>query len=164
MRAFVAAAVAASVAVTACGSAFAFDPAMGQPWQRFSPPAAVAYFKLPFHAVPGAERVAYGLAVTAPMLRSSGTAPMLIADTPRLLDLSFHGIAPEALRVTGQVAWAGGSSQRPDGQRLNLLGGVGDLVLGLAGTAVAVYGIYSLVKKKCPAVSTSTGGCVKAAN
>jgi hypothetical protein len=164
MRAFVAAVVAASVAVAACGSAFAFDPATGQPWQRFSPPAAVAYFRLPFHTEPGADRVAYGLALTAPMLRSSGAAPLLIADTPRLLDLSFHGVVPDALRVTGQVAWATGSSKPSGDRRLNLLGGVGDLVLGLAGTAVAVYGIYSLVKKKCPAVSTSTGGCVKPAS
>ena len=137
---------------------------MGQPWQRFSPPAAVAYFRLPFHTVPGADRVAYGLALTAPVLRSSSAPPMLMAETPRLLDLSFRGITPDALRVTGQVAWAPSSSHHSDDRRLNLLGGVGDLVLGLAGTAVAVYGIYSLVKKKCPAVSTSTGGCVKPAS
>ena len=103
----------------------------------------------------------YGFAVTAPMLRTSGMAPVLIADTPKLLDLRFNGVVPDTLRVTGQVAWTMDSSQQPDGQRLNLLGGLGDLVLGLAGTAVAVYGIYSLVKKKCPAVSTTTGGCVK---
>lgn len=164
MRAFVAAAVAASVLTASCGSAFAFDPATGQPWQRFSPPAAVAYFKLPFNATRTEDRVVYGFAITAPMLRYSSMAPALIADTPKLLDLRFNGAVPDTLRVTGQVAWTLDPSKQLDGQRLNLLGGLGDMVLGLAGTAVAVYGIYSLVKKKCPAVSTSTGGCVKPAS
>jgi hypothetical protein len=164
MRACVAAVVAASVFVTACGSAFAFDPAAGQPWQRFSPPAAVAYFKLPFQAARTEDRVVYGLALTAPMPRMSGAASVLIADTPKLMDLRFNGVVPDSLRVTGQVAWARNPSQQPDDRRLNLFGGLGDLVLGLAGTAVVAYGIYALVKKKCPAVKTTTGACVQAGN
>lgn len=164
MRAFVAGAVAASIFNVACGPAFAFDPSTARYGQRFSPPAVVAYFKLPFDAAAAEDKAAYGFAVTAPMLHGYGATPLSIADTPKLLDLRFDGAAPESLRVTGRVAWTQDPSRLPDGQRLNLLGGVGDLVLGLAGTALAVYGVYKLVKKKCPAVSTSNGECVKPAN
>lgn len=164
MRALVAAAVAASLLASACGPAFAFDPSQASRGQRFSPPAAVAYFKLPFTTARAEDKAAYGFALTAPMPHGYGAPPVSIADAPKLLDLRFDGAVPESLRVTGQVAWSPDPSKLPDGQQRNLLGGVGNLVLGLAGTALAVYGVYKLVKKKCPAVSTSTGGCVQPAN
>ena len=103
MRAFVAAAVVASMLDAACGSAFAFDPITASSGQRFSAPAAVAYFRLPFGAAKAEDRVAYGFAVTAPMMRSIGAAPISIADTPKLLDLRFNGAVPDSLRVTGRV-------------------------------------------------------------
>lgn len=164
MRAFVAAAVAANLLATACGPAFAFDPSTGLRPQRFSDPAAVAYFRLPFGAAKADDKMAYGFAVTAPVPYSYGAAPVPIADAPKLVDLRFNGAVPESLRVTGQVAWTLDPSRMPDGPRLNLLGGLGGLALGLAGTALAVYGVYRLVKKKCPAVSTSNGDCVKPAS
>lgn len=163
MRAFVAAAVAASLVTTACGPAFAFDPSTGPRPHRFSDPAAVVYFRLPFGAAKAGEGMAYGFAVTAPVPYSYGAAPLPIADTPKLLDLRFSGAVPDSLRVAGRAAWAPGPAPET-GNRLNLLGGVGDLVLGLVGTAAAVYGVYQLVKKKCPAVSTSNGECVKPAS
>lgn len=164
MRALVAGAVAASMLNLACGPAFAFDPSVAQGARRFSPPAVVAYFKLPFTAANAEDKAAYGFAVTAPMLHGYGAAPVSIADTPKLLDLRFDGAVPENLRVAGRTAWTSDPSKLPDGQRLNLFGGLGDIVLGLAGTALAVYGVYKLVKKKCPAVSTTNGECVKPAN
>ena len=161
MRTFITGAVAATVFTAACGPTFAFDPSVGQSWQRSRPPAAVAYFKLPLHAAKADDKVVYGLALTAPMLRSYDASPVLIADTPKLLDLRFNGAVPDTLRVTGQVAWALNPSNQPDAQRLNLLGRLAGLVLGVAGTAAGAYGIYALLKKKCSAISTTTGACVK---
>ena len=164
MRRLVAAAVAGSMLAVSSGSAFGFDPSTGQPWQRSRPVAAVAYFKLPFHAAKAEDAMVYGLAIAAPTLRSYGAAPLLIADRPKLLDLRFNGALPDTLRITGQVAWAQDPSKRPGEQRLNLFGGLGGWVLGLAGTAAAVYGIYGLIKKNCPAISTTTGACVRDGN
>src|SRR5436309_2982700 len=139
MRALVTGAVAAIVFVTASG-AFAFDPSTGQSWQPSRPAAAVAYFKLTFNAANADDRVAYGLALTAPTLRSYGTTPVSIADTPKLLDLRFNGAVPDTLLLAGQAAWARDASTRPGGERLNLFGGIGGFVLGLATTAAVAYG------------------------
>ena len=168
MRSFLTAAMAAIVLATTTGSAFAFDPATGQSWQRATRPAAVAYFRLPFHGTTVDDKVAYGFALTAPTPRSYTSAPFLIADAPKILDLRFDGATPEALRLNGRLAWSQGS-HGPEGEHLNLLGGLGDLVLGLAGTALALYGIYRFVDKKkdCPAgqtKSTSSGVCVALRN
>ena len=161
MQRFIAAAIAAVVFVETTGCAFAFDPSSGQSWQRPTRAAAVAYFRLPFHPTESHDRVAYGLALTAPTLGGYGSVPLPIADAPKLLDLRFNGAVPDSLRVTGQVAWTQNPSQVPEDQRLNLFGGLGGFALGIVGTAAAAYGIYSVLKKKCPAISTTTGGCVK---
>jgi len=167
MRTVVTAAVAASLFATSTASAFAFDPSMPQGWQASRPPAAVAYFKLPFHPVTASDSVAYGLAITAPTLRSYGPAPLAIADTPKLLDLRFNGAVPDTLRVSGQLAWSQDPSQLPGGQHLNLLGSALGLALGLASTAAGIWGIYTLVDKKkgCASgqvKSPATGACVAA--
>ena len=164
MRKFIAAAVAGVVFVVASGSTFAFDPSTGPNWRRPAPSAVVAYFRLPFHATTADDPVAYGLAITAPMPGSYSTESLSIANTPKLMDLRFNGARPDTLRVTGQFAWARDGSHLPEGQRLSLLGGIGSLALGIAGTALAVYGIYGLVKKKCPAISTTNGACIQAGN
>jgi hypothetical protein len=164
MRALITGAVAATVFATASGSAFAFDPLTGQGWQPSRPPAVMAYFKLTFNAPKTEDKVAYGIALTAPTLRGYGTSPVSLADTPKLLDLRFKDAVPDTLHLTGQVAWTRDPSQLPGDQRLNLFGGIGGFVLGLATTAAVAYGVYALVKKKCPAISTTTGGCVKTSN
>lgn len=160
MRAFIAAAVAATMVT---GPALASDPFGGNGWQRSRPPAAVAYFKFSFQGSK-TERAAYGLAVTAPTPRRYGTVPVLIADTPKLLDLRFRGAIPDTLRLSERVAWSITPSTGPGGDRRQLIGTVADIVLGAALTAAAIYGIYSLAKKECPAISTTTGGCVEPAN
>jgi hypothetical protein len=162
MRAFIAAAVAATMFA---GSAFASDPFNGNGWQRARPPAAVAYFKFSFQDSK-TDRTSYGFAVTAPTPRRYGTAPLLIADSPKLLDLRFKGAVPDTLRLSEQVAWSMSPSTRSDGRQHDLLGvpGLGGLILGVALTAAAAYGIYTLVKEECPAISTTTGGCVEPAN
>lgn len=162
MRTIVAAAVVASVFTS---SAFAADPFNDNGWQRSRPPAAVAYFKMNFHAK-AADKVAYGLAVTAPTPRRYGAAPLSIADMPKLADLRFNGAVPQTLRLSNQLAWSIDPSAYANEGQHNLLGvpGVGGALFGLALTAGAVYGIYTVVKKNCPAISTTSGGCVQPAN
>ena len=167
MRAFTAAAIAAAIFADSIVPAFAFDPSTSPGWQAARAPAAVAYFKLPFHPAETADAVAYGIALTAPTLRGYGAMPLSIADTPKLVDLRFNGAAPDTLRFSGQLAWAQDTRQMPDGQHFNLIGSALGLALGLAGTAASIWGIYSLVEKKkgCPAgqvKSASTGACVAA--
>lgn len=157
-------AVAATVFVTSVGPAFASDPFNGQGWQRSRPPAAVVYFKMPFHAGKDDEKVSYGLAVTAPAPRSYAASPTLIADMPKLLDLRFKGAAPETLLMSEQVAWSMNRGAMPEGQRHNLVGGPIGWLMNLALTGAAIYGVYTLLNKKCPAISTTTGGCVSTAN
>ncbi len=160
MRAFIAAAVAATMFA---GSALASDPFNGNGWQRSRPPAAVAYFSFSLQGSKS-DRAAYGLAVTAPTPRRYGLTPLLIADTPKLVDLRFNGAVPHTLRLSEQVAWSMTPSTSPSGERRQIIGTVADMLLGAALTAAAVYGIYTLVKKECPAISTTTGGCVDTAN
>ena len=160
MRNFISAATAAIVFAVASGSAFAFDPSTGPSWRRPAPSAVVAYFRLPFHTTTVDNTFAYGLAITAPMPGNYNTEPLSIANTPKLMDLRFSGVRPDTLRITGQFAWAQDGSHVPEGQRLSLLGGIGSLALGVAGTALALYGVYALVKKKCPAVSLVSGVCI----
>jgi hypothetical protein len=145
------------------GSASAFDPFNGQGWQRSRPPAAVAYFKMPLQQAGGGAKASYGLAITAPAPRTYGAAPMSLADAPKLADLRFSGAKPETLFLSGQVAWSLDPAAR---ERHNLLGipGFGGTLFGLALTAGAAYGVYTVVKENCPAISTTTGGCVKATN
>ncbi len=159
MRAFKAGVVAATVLAVGSSSAFGFDP-IGQGGQRSRPPAAVVYFKLTLDAATADDRLAYGLALTAPTLARSGTGYVPMADSPKLLDLRFNGAAPDTLRVFGTKAWARDPSQAPGDPRVGLFGGLAGFVLGLATTAAVGYGVYTLVKKKCPAISTITGGCV----
>ena len=163
MRTIVAAAV---VVGLSSGSALSSDPFNGHGWQRSRPPAAVAYFKMPFHASKEDGKVAYGLAVTAPTPRRYSSAPVLIGDTPKLLDLRFEGALPHTLNLSEQVVWSLRGATQYGGEQRHLLGvpGLGGLVLGAALTAGAVYGLYTVVKKECPAISTTTGGCVKNAN
>ena len=160
MRAFVAAAVAATMFA---GSAFASDAFNGQGWQRSRPPAAIAYFKLPLQASKS-DRVSYGLALTAPTPRRYGNVPLLMGDAPKLLDLRFNGAIPNTLRLGEQPVWSMTPAGGVDGQRRHLVGGLLNWGLGLALTAATVYGVYTLVKKECPAISTATGGCVEPAN
>lgn len=160
MRAFVAAAVAATMFV---GSAFASDPFNGQGWQRSRPPAAIAYFKLPLQASRSAA-VSYGLALTAPTPRRYGNVPLLMGEAPKLLDLRFNGAIPNTLRLGEQPVWSMTPAGGVDGERRHLVGGLLNWGLGLALTAAAVYGVYTLLKKECPAISTTTGGCVEPAN
>ena len=160
MRAFVAAAVAATMFA---GSAFASDPFNGNGWQRSRPPAAVAYFKLPLQASKS-DTVSYGLALTAPTPRRYRASPLLMGDTPKLLDLRFNGAIPNTLRLGEQPVWSMTSSGGMEGERRHLVGGLLNWGLGLALTAAAVYGVHTLLKKECPAISTTTGGCVDPAN
>jgi hypothetical protein len=160
MRALIAAAAAATMFA---GPVLASDPFNGNGWQRSRPPAAVAYFKFSLQGSKS-DRAAYGLALTAPTPRRYGMTPLLIADTPKLVDLRFNGAVPDTLRLSERVAWSMTPSTSPDGERRQLIGAVADIVLGAALTAAAVYGIYTLVKKECPAISTTTGGCVDTAN
>lgn len=160
MRAFVAAAVAATMLA---GSAFASDPFNGNGWQRSRPPAAVAYFKLPLQASKS-DKVSYGLALTAPTPRRYGNTPMLLGETPKLLDLRFNGALPNTLRLGEQPVWSMTPAGGVDGEQRHLVGSLLNLGLGLVLTAAAVYGVYTLVKKECPAISTTTGGCVEPAN
>ncbi|MGE4061781.1 MAG: hypothetical protein AB7E79_00285 [Rhodospirillaceae bacterium] len=162
MRTIVAVVAAASLLAS---SAFAMDPFNGQGWQKSRPPAAVAYLKFQFHAGKKDERASYGLAVTAPTPRVYASSPILLSDTPKLLDLRFKDGLPHRLLLSEQTAWSMTPDQEPSGSRHNLFfdGPVG-WVFSLALTGAAIYGIYTLVKKECPAISTSTGGCVEPAN
>lgn len=159
MRTFVAAAVAATMFA---GSAVASDPFNGQGWQRSRPPAAIAYFKLPLQASKS-DMASYGLALTAPTPRRYGNTPQLMGDAPKLLDLRFNGAIPNTLRLGEQPVWSMTPAGGVDGERRHLVGGLLNWGLGLALTAAAVYGVYTLLKKECPAISTTTGGCVEPA-
>lgn len=160
MRALIAAAVAVTLFA---GSALASDPFNGNGWQRSRPPAAVAYFTLSLQGSK-TERAVYGFAVTGPTPRHYGLSPLLIAETPKLLDLRFKRAVPESLRLSGQVAWSMTPSEGPTDGRRQIIGSVANLFLGAALTAAAVYGVYTLVKEECPAISTTTGGCVDTTN
>ena len=160
MRTFVAAAVAATMIA---GSAVASDPFNGQGWQRSRPPAAIAYFKLPLQASKS-DKVSYGLALTAPTPRRYGSTPLLMGEAPKLLDLRFNGALPNSLRLGEQPVWSMTPAGGVDGEQRHLVGGLLNWGLGLALTAAAVYGVYTLLKKECPAISTTTGGCVEPAN
>lgn len=165
MRRLIVAALAALVFAEATGSALAFDPsAMAPSRQPARGSAAVAYFRLPFNATGAHNRMTYGLALTAPTPRSYGISPLSIANTPKLLDLAFDGAVPDSLSVTGRMAWARDPSRLPDGRPLTLIGGLADFTLGVAGTALAVYLGYLLVKEKCPAISTTSGACITLGN
>jgi len=160
MRTFVAAAVAATMFA---GSAVASDPFNSQGWQRSRPPAAIAYFKLPLQASKS-DKVSYGLALTAPTPRRYGSTPLLMGEAPKLLDLRFNGAVPNSLRLGEQPVWSMTPAGGVDGEQRHLVGGLLNWGLGLALTAAAVYGVYTLLKKECPAISTTTGGCVEPAN
>lgn len=160
MRTFVAAAVAATMFA---GSAVAADPFNGQGWQRSRPPAAIAYFKLPLQASKS-DKISYGLALTAPTPRRYGNTPLLMGEAPKLLDLRFNGAVPNSLRLGEQPVWSITPAGVIDGEQRHLVGGLLNWGLGLALTAAAVYGVYTLLKKECPAISTTTGGCVEPAN
>lgn len=160
MRTFVAAAVAATMFA---GSAVASDPFNGQGWQRSRPPAAIAYFKLPLQASKS-DKVSYGFALTAPTPRRYGNTPLLMGEAPKLLDLRFNGALPNSLRLGEQPVWSMTPAGGVDGEQRHLVGGLLNWGLGLALTAAAVYGVYTLLKKECPAISTTTGGCVEPAN
>ena len=124
MRAFLAAAVAATMFA---GSALASDPFNGNGWQRSRPPAAVAYFSFSLQGSKS-DRAAYGLAVTAPTPRRYGLTPLLIADTPKLVDLRFNGAVPHTLRLSEQVAWSMTPSTSPSGERRQIIGTVADML------------------------------------
>jgi hypothetical protein len=158
MRAAVAAVVAATLFT---GSALASDPFNGNGWQRSRPPAAVAYFKYQLQPS-AADRAAYGLAITAPTPRRYSAAPLLLADAPKLADLRFNGVRPQTLRFSNQLAWSMNAEDYANEERHNLLGipGVGGMIFGLALAAGAIYGGYTLLKKECPAINTTTGACI----
>jgi hypothetical protein len=161
MRAFTAVVTLASLV---SNSVLAFDPSHGQGWQRSRPAAAVAYFKLPLQAWNDEHKASYGLALTAPLPRRHGASPLSLADAPKLADVRFNGIVPETLLLSQQAVWSTNPDQRARDGRQNLVGGPLGWVFNLALTGAAIYGVYSLVKKECPAISTTTGGCVDAAN
>lgn len=162
MRALIAATVATTLFA---GSALASDPFNGNGWQRSRPPAAVAYFKLQLQPSTS-DRAIYGLAITAPTPRRYSRAPLLLADAPKLADLRFDGARPASLRFSNQLAWSINVEDYANEERHNLLGipGVGGALFSLALTAGALYGGYSLLKDKCPAISTTTGACIENAN
>jgi hypothetical protein len=158
--------IAAIVAVSVPGVGRASDPFNDHSWQKSRPPAVIAYFKMPLHAHAPTDKAAYGLALTAPVPRRYAGSPLLLADMPKIADLRFNGTMPESLRFSGQLAWSADPREGLAGERANLLGlpGLGGLVLGVALVGGAAYGLYTVVKKECPAISTSTGACVQPAN
>lgn len=160
MRVFISGALAASVLGAASAPAFAMDPFNGQGWQKSRPPAAIAYFKMPFHAGKDGRALTYGLALTGPTPRMQGPLSLPLTHAPRLLDLRFNGFAPDSLRLSEQLAWSQDPSAVDAGEGHHLVGGALGWAINLALTGAAIYGIYTLLKKECPAISTTTGGCV----
>lgn len=165
MRKVMAAVVAAVVLTETCGPSFAFDPsAIAQGRQPARGAIAAAYVRLPLGVTGAEDRMAYGLAITAPTPGHYGAFPLSMAQTPKLLDLRFSGAVPDSLSVTGRLAWARDSQHLPDGGEFQFVAELANIALGLAGTALAVYGVYMLVKKECPAISTTNGACLSIGN
>jgi hypothetical protein len=162
--------IVATISLSACFIAcvamstatLAMDPSLGQSWRQATGPSAIAYFSLPLGHTKLSSKPAYGIALTAPTLRSYGTAPRMIAGIPRLLDLRFDGTAPSSQRVSGQLAWMRTSATRPDTPRRHMSASMdaAGWALSIIGTGLLTWGVYELVGngKECPSPFTVING------
>ncbi len=88
-----------------------------QDWggSRTKGPAAMAYFKLPFHATKQKDNPSYGFALLGPSLQSTGRSTFVPLHAPKLVDLRFNGPQPSSLHIGRHLAWTNTSVHGSDG-------------------------------------------------
>ena len=121
-------------------------------WRRTSDAAAMAYFKLPFHASKNERRQPrFGLMITTPGPYAAGTV-VNHAAMPSLLDLGFSGRDfrndwTASVTVSDTVAWASDPASLPKDTRNLFEGGTTWVVVGVLSVGIAV-GAYALADRK----------------
>jgi hypothetical protein len=136
---------AAVVALLASTSvpALAGDTMMDWGGSRTNGPAAMAYFKVPFHATEARENPYAGFALTGIAGRSGQFGPSLF-DAPKVMDFRLSGYGDQTMYVAGAVAWDKNPSTLP-GYQKNLFGmGTADTGLAVVAAGAAVWGIVEL--------------------
>ncbi len=140
----------ASQTVTPALAAGALDENTMLGWQRNAGPAAMAYFRMPFHAT-RADRLQprAGFMITPPQSYRAGTV-ISRANAPGIIDFGFTGRdfrSPwtATFNVSDAVAWSGNPDALPKGTRHLFESGtswmaVGAVTVGIIAGTLALAG------------------------